>query len=90
MIIQELKDAIKERNISLVSEKLAQLEQEVHSNPQVLVEFLKPVTITELHKLLKEMGVNPRLMQVRRRVAMPKPRAILFLKAMQIGVKHCE
>ena len=87
MIIQELKDAILAKNVELVKEKLTELEQAIHTDVAVMVEFLKPVTITELHKLLKEeLEVNPRRLQIRKRVSMPKPRAILFVKSLQAGV----
>lgn len=87
MIIQELKDAIQAKDVALVKDKLVELESAIHRDPSVMVEFLKPATITELHSLLRDvLEVNPRRLQIRRRVTMPKPRAILFIKALQSGV----
>lgn len=87
MIIQEVKDAIRAKDVELVKEKLIELEKAIHSDTSVMIDFLQPATITELHKLLREvLEVNPRRLQIRKRVSMPKPRAILFLKSLQAGV----
>jgi hypothetical protein len=72
-------------------ETLEKIEIEIRSNPELLKEVLSPPVLTELHNLLVEkLNVNRKHMQIRKRVTQPKTRGMLFVKAMIVGVKHCE
>jgi len=53
--------------------------------------IVDPSVISELHELLVEhLGVNPRAMKLKGRVALRMRRAMLFLRAMRNGVSKVE
>ncbi len=90
-LIDELKDEIRSGNAETTLAKLEQVEMGIRTNIDLLNKVLAPAILTELHKMLVEhLGVNHRHMQLRRRVPVAKTRAMLFLKAMIVGVNHCE
>jgi len=90
-IIEKLKTNILDNNAEAVLEDLEQLEAEARSDGTVMKAVLSPPVITELHELLEEhLGVNRRLMQIRRGNHSPKSRAILFIMAMKMGVSKSE
>jgi glycerophosphoryl diester phosphodiesterase len=70
---------------------LEEIEANVTRDIELLNEILSPPVITELHEMLVDhLKVNQRQMRLRRRVPVAKTRALLFVKAMIVGVKHCE
>ncbi len=90
-LIEELKTEIRSGNAETTLAKLEQVEMGIRTNAELLNEVLAPATLTGLHAMLVEnLGVNQRHMQLRRRVPVAKTRGMLFVKAMIVGVKHCE
>lgn len=90
-LIQELRERATDGDAYGSLETLEKIEIEMRTDRALLKEVLSPPVLTEMHNLLaEELGVNRKHMQVRRRVEQPKTRAMLFVKAMIVGVKHCE
>ena len=90
-LIDELKDEIRNKDADKSLAMLEKVEMGMRTDIDLLNKFLSPATITELQAMLVEhLSVNQRHMQLRRRVPVAKTRAMLFVKAMIVGVKHCE
>ena len=90
-LIDEMRNHVNDGDAYKSLETLEKIEIEIRTNPELLKEILSPPVLTELHTMLAEkLKVNRKHMQVRRRVEQPKTRGMLFVKAMIVGVKHCE
>jgi len=86
--LDNLKEAIQAKDVNLALQKLQELKTALAEDNAVLAEFLKPVTITELHKLIVEnFDIKAGRLKVKRRVSMARPRAFLFIAAMEAGIK---
>jgi len=68
--------------IDLIIEKL-------RTDKDLINEIVSPVIITELHKkLIENLNVSPRAMQLNRRFPNNATRALMFSKAMRNGITH--
>jgi hypothetical protein len=89
-MFDNLKDAIRAGDKVLTLSLLEELEHKIlQGDSESVNELIRPVEITELHKLLTEhLGVQPRAMLVKGRITTRPRRALLFCKAMQNGVNR--
>ena len=85
-----LKEAIRAGDKALTLSLLDEMEQNIISgNNETVDQLTRPIEITELHSLFTEhLGVQPRAMMIKGRVATRPRRALLFCKAMRNGVSR--
>lgn len=89
MYIENLKEAILSKDQAAVLESLAELKVALNGNTALVDQITSPPVITELHNMLVEhLGVHPRAMMLRARVPGRVRRAVLFVQAMENGVKR--
>ena len=87
--IDQVKAEIQSKDKVRALAALISLQEDLLQDDELSVQVCMPVVITELHSLLtEELGVNPRLMQLRGRQPIAKKRAYLFAQAMINGVNY--
>lgn len=91
-LIDSLERTARTDDADAVMEVLTESYQAVLDNDQELINTITdPRVITSLHeRLIERLGVNPRAMQLKRRVPARKQRALFFIKAMQNGVRRVQ
>ena len=88
--IDILKEVIEKGSKNQTLMVLESLEKNLDDDETVKA-LADPAVISNLHNMLEEhLGVNRRAMQLKARAINRKRRALLFLRAMQNGVKKLE
>lgn len=89
-MFDELKEAIRSKEAEKARDLLQEMEEKVATGDmEVTNGVTQPSEITELHNLLTEhLGVPPRTMMVKGRITSRRGRAMLFCKAMRIGLER--
>lgn len=89
-LIDELERDIRESNAEKVQAGLVAIYEEVMGGDMELINsIVEPRVISSLHQRLNErLGVPPRAMMLKTRVPLRKQRALMFVKAMQNGVRR--
>lgn len=89
-LIDELEREIRDGDAQQVQSRLAEIYEELLGNDMDLVNsIVEPRVISSLHQRLNErLGVPPRAMMLKTRVPLRKQRALMFVKAMQNGVRR--
>ncbi len=89
MYIQKLKETILTKDSAAVLAALGELKNAINGNDALVDEITNPTVITELHNMqVEQLGVHPRMMMLRTRVPGRVRRAVLFVQAMENGVKR--
>lgn len=89
--ILHLKECIALKNIEKTNEALATLIEVVRRDAEAVKDVTEPSVISSLHRLLVDtFGVPPRAMFLKTRVPNRIRRAILFVQAMQNGMKKIQ
>lgn len=89
--LNELANAINDKNITETKVALATLHDMALSNAALVKWIIVPANITDLHKrLIESLDVAPRMMQLRKRIPQYRKRAVFFVKAMQNGVNRLD
>ena len=87
--ISLLRGQILQSNATEVLSLLGNLREELNNNSALVQELTTPAVISELHRLLVEhLKVDPRAMMLKTRVPGRVRRAVLFVQAMENGVKR--
>ena len=86
--ILHLKECINLKNVEKTNEALATLLEVVRKDSEAVKHITEPVVISGLHRMLVDnFEVQPRAMLLKTRVSNRVRRAILFVQAMQNGMK---
>lgn len=91
-LIENLNAAITDKKASMVIETLEECYQAILTGDLELANTItEPLVITGLHRALNEhLDVHGRTMLLRNRVPIRKQRALMFIKAMQNGVRRTQ
>lgn len=90
ILIDELERDIRGGDVDKVQTGLAKIYEQLLGNDLELVNaIVEPRVISTLHQRLNErLGVPPRAMMLKTRVPLRRQRALMFVKAMQNGVRR--
>lgn len=90
--IQSLYSAIEDKNLDKAKEALQLMLTCAENKDALLIqEVTQPAVITDLHtKLIETFSVNRRAMMLKNRVSVRDRRALLFIRAMQNGLRRVQ
>lgn len=91
-LIDELERTARTDDPHAVMACLEQCYQAVLENDMELINtIIEPRVITSLHqRLIERLNIPPRAMMLKKRVPPKKQRALMFIKAMQNGVRRAQ
>lgn len=80
---------IETRNVDLVRSYTMQLEDHVLKNREFALAFVEPVNITKIQQaLVEKLGISPKSMMLKTRVANPHMRAQMMARAIKTAVER--